>query len=232
MAHPFQDKLIVFIGTPEKCSRQAARDALIAVGGVTDEQITAFSNYAVTFRRAETTQAYQKALKYERNGLLAILSEELFFDILEGTVAPPEMPELGSGVVVIPSKDPEADARESEQAMKNILDRKRMKNLAEHGVPTPDGGRIKADFRPLDMARRVTELMKEDAAQIEHGEMAMEDFTDEDLVEALQAITSMISKCEKALEKLREGTPQYSLTRNRIKALRIAATLINIALEE
>lgn len=55
----------------------------------------------------------------------------------------------------------------------------------------------------------------------------MDRFTKVELEEALRAITSTISKCEKAQLKLREGTPQFSLTRNRIKAFRIAVALIN-----
>jgi hypothetical protein len=51
-------------------------------------------------------------------------------------------------------------------------------------------------------------------------------FSKEELEEALRAIISTISKCEKAQMKLREGTPQFSLTHNRIKALRIASSLI------
>lgn len=60
----------------------------------------------------------------------------------------------------------------------------------------------------------------------------MQHFTEEELREALRAITSTISKCEKAQLKLREGTPQFSLTRNRIKALRIAEALIKKELGE
>ena len=44
MPHPFQDKLFVFIGKPTRCSRQEIRDALIAVGGVTDDTLTTFAD--------------------------------------------------------------------------------------------------------------------------------------------------------------------------------------------
>jgi len=60
----------------------------------------------------------------------------------------------------------------------------------------------------------------------------MEDFTKEDLSEALRAITSLLGKCEKAQEKLRQGTSQWSLTKNRIKALRVSEALIRRALDE
>lgn len=60
----------------------------------------------------------------------------------------------------------------------------------------------------------------------------MNSFTKEDLNEALRAITSLISKCEKAQEKISQGTSQWTLLRNRIKALRISSSLITKALEE
>jgi hypothetical protein len=47
-----------------------------------------------------------------------------------------------------------------------------------------------------------------------------------DLSEALRSIESTLSKCEKALLKLREGTPQHTLTTRRIEAFKIAVELI------
>jgi len=46
MLHPFQDKLFLFIGRPTLGSRQTARDALSAVGGVTDDSLTTFTDEA------------------------------------------------------------------------------------------------------------------------------------------------------------------------------------------
>lgn len=54
----------------------------------------------------------------------------------------------------------------------------------------------------------------------------VEDFTKDELEEALRAIASTISKCEKVLPKLKQGTAQHTLLIRRIKALRIAVTLI------
>lgn len=53
------------------------------------------------------------------------------------------------------------------------------------------------------------------------------DYTKEELAEAARALSSTLSKCEKAWEKLREGTSQYTLTKRRIAALKIAIDLIN-----
>ncbi len=60
----------------------------------------------------------------------------------------------------------------------------------------------------------------------------MNSFTKEDLNEALRAINSTISKCEKVQPKLREGSPQSTLIRNRLKAFYIATELIGNELEK
>jgi len=57
-------------------------------------------------------------------------------------------------------------------------------------------------------------------------------FTKEELEAALRSITSTISKCEKVLPKLKEGTSQHTLLIRRIKALTIASTLIQQALNQ
>lgn len=53
------------------------------------------------------------------------------------------------------------------------------------------------------------------------------DFTKEELNEALCAINSTISKCEKVLPKLAPGTSQHTLLIRRIKAFHISVMLIN-----
>lgn len=58
------------------------------------------------------------------------------------------------------------------------------------------------------------------------GDFSINNFTKEDLEKALRPITSTISKCEKVQIKLKEGTPQSSLTRNMLKALYISLSLI------
>lgn len=161
MPHPFQDKLFAFIGEPERCTIRAARDALDAVGGVTDTRISAFTKYAVEFRHNGKSDKYKKAVKYDRNGLLTMLNEQQFFDILEGITEPPVKPKEKNNTIVIPALDPEREALERERTWQDILGRKRMNNMAKYGVPTPDGSRVKADLRHLDMANRVMEKMKE-----------------------------------------------------------------------
>jgi hypothetical protein len=54
----------------------------------------------------------------------------------------------------------------------------------------------------------------------------MDSYTKEELEEALRAIASTISKCEKVQPKLKPGTSQHTLLVRRVKALHIASALI------
>lgn len=54
----------------------------------------------------------------------------------------------------------------------------------------------------------------------------MVSFTKEELEEAIRSTTSTLSKCEKVLPKLKEGTSQHTLLVRRIKALRISLVLM------
>lgn len=58
-----------------------------------------------------------------------------------------------------------------------------------------------------------------------------ESFAQEDLQQALGALTSTISKCEKVLPKLKQGSSQHTLLTRRIKALYIAVALIKRELQ-
>lgn len=52
------------------------------------------------------------------------------------------------------------------------------------------------------------------------------EYSKEELSEALRAVASLIGKCVKVRKKLRKGTPQATLLKNRLKALRVASALI------
>lgn len=54
----------------------------------------------------------------------------------------------------------------------------------------------------------------------------MDKYTREELSEALQVVSSTISKCEKMQPKFAEGTSQHTLLKNRIKAMYISKSLI------
>ncbi|MEG6513611.1 hypothetical protein V6C32_17055 [Desulforamulus ruminis] len=54
----------------------------------------------------------------------------------------------------------------------------------------------------------------------------MDKYTSEELGEALQIVSSVISRCEKTQPKFVEGTSQHTLLKNRIKAMYISKALI------
>jgi hypothetical protein len=60
----------------------------------------------------------------------------------------------------------------------------------------------------------------------------MEIFTKEELEEALKSISSTLSKCEKVMEKLVNGTSQWILLDRRIKSFKISIFLIKKAIKE
>ncbi len=63
-------------------------------------------------------------------------------------------------------------------------------------------------------------------------ENVMGKYTKEDLIEALRPVSSIISKCEKALLKFAEGTTHHTRFKNIIKAMNISKSLITKELEE
>lgn len=54
----------------------------------------------------------------------------------------------------------------------------------------------------------------------------MEIYSQQDIEKALEVINSIIPRCEKAQLKFKEGTSQFSLLKNRIKALKISKCLL------
>ena len=54
----------------------------------------------------------------------------------------------------------------------------------------------------------------------------MNKYTEQQIEDTLNLIESTIRNCEKIQPKLKEGTPQLSLSRNRIKALYISKALV------
>jgi hypothetical protein len=149
MNHPFENKLFVFVGHPVRCTRQAARDALDAVGGVTEDRIGMFTHYVVAFNGAKKTKAYMKAVKHDEYGHMILLNEGQFFDILEGKAQLPKKktPPTFPGVIVFPARVTEDRADEHDRVTQYVVEKRRLKNMAKHGTPSPDGGRIKVDFR-------------------------------------------------------------------------------------
>ena len=85
--------------------------------------------------------------------------------------------------------------------------------------------------RPLSMWDNPIESDGKTVKRFEYVEGNEETNNQNDLREALRAIESTLSKCEKAQVKLREGTSQYTLNKRRIEAFRIASMLIKEKIE-
>ena len=58
-------------------------------------------------------------------------------------------------------------------------------------------------------------------------ENVMDKYTKEELIEALRPVSSIISKCEKAVLKFEEHTFQHTRLKNIIKALYVSKSLIS-----
>jgi len=85
--------------------------------------------------------------------------------------------------------------------------------------------------RPQSMWGELVETNDEAVRRFEYVDDKAETARQDELSEALRSIESTLSKCEKALTKLRAGTSQHTLTIRRIDAFRIAITLIKEKLE-
>jgi len=85
--------------------------------------------------------------------------------------------------------------------------------------------------RPLSMWNDPIEVDGKTVKRFEYAGANDEPDNQHDLREALRAIESTLSKFEKALAKLRDGTSQHTLTKRRIEAFRIASMLIKEKIE-
>ena len=85
--------------------------------------------------------------------------------------------------------------------------------------------------RPLSMWGELVKIDGKTFQRFEYVGDKAETNSRHDLHEALRSIESTLSKCEKAVTKLREGTSQHTLTIRRIDAFRIAITLIKEKLD-
>lgn len=59
------------------------------------------------------------------------------------------------------------------------------------------------------------------------NENSTDQYTKEDLMEALRPVSSIISKCEKAQLKFSEGTSQHTRFKSMIKAMELSKSLIS-----
>jgi hypothetical protein len=96
-----------------------------------------------------------------------------------------------------------------------IMRSEKVKIKFKEGTPQASltRNRLKALYIALSI---ITNELKGDTSYFNH----------EDLEKALAPITSTIHKCEKVLEKTKDGSPQATLTRKMIEALHMSSILI------
>ena len=91
--HYFSDKCVLFAGTLERCSRRDAMDRLFFdCGGVPVHEYVVGVKYLVAARGAETTENYKKVHDECERGFGTILTEQEFFDTMDGKFIPPPNP--------------------------------------------------------------------------------------------------------------------------------------------
>lgn len=127
----FLDKICVLIGRFERYPKAEAADKLFAAGGVADRNLSYLVSYVITGKDAENTKIYKEARKLERKGFAVIITEDQFYDALEGKFVPPENPNKNnSGIVVTTPATDSAD----EFDFHDVVTHKRMKYLASKKI--------------------------------------------------------------------------------------------------
>ena len=126
----FRDKICVFIGRLEYCTREEAQDILFEAGGVPQNNLAVFVSYVITGRGTANTKIYKDAKKLEQQGFLKIITEQEFFAALEGKFLPSENPnrsKLQEGVITVNVKEPVDD-------FSDVLENKRAAYLATRKI--------------------------------------------------------------------------------------------------
>jgi hypothetical protein len=157
MPHPLQDQTVAFVGRLTRCSRTQAMDALYEVGGVPVERANNLARYLVAGTGAENTGAFTEFARYRAND---ILTEDQFFDILEGKALPP-VRKKNPKVIIIPAKDPVADQAYEDELKRAVIESKRIAYLRKRGIPT-ENGRTKIDLRPAMTLKYVLDKIRKD----------------------------------------------------------------------
>ena len=86
--------------------------------------------------------------------------------------------------------------------------------------------------RPMSMWSELVEAEDKKVKRFEFIADASTGYTQNELIEAIRSIQSTLSKCEKAITKLRFGSSSYTLTNRRIEALNIASSLVEGELKD
>jgi transcriptional regulator with XRE-family HTH domain len=129
----FKDKICVFIGKLERCSRTEAQDILFDVGGVSQNNLAAFVNFAIVGKGAEHTNVFKEAKSWAQKGFCTLITEQEFFDAIDGKFTPSENPNKATNVVVIPADEASAPS------IGALIEMKRSEYLSSRRIITKGG---------------------------------------------------------------------------------------------
>ena len=162
--HFFSGKCVLFAGTLERCSRRDAMDRLFFdCGGIPVDGNAVWVKFLVTGRGAETTEAYKEIKEMEQQGFATILTEQEFFDTMDGKYTPPPNPNYkeSTATVVLPigmSKEKHETIKAAELAEHNArkrdeyLDKRKPANN-KYDVLLQNEMNLKFDYIQTDMMR-------------------------------------------------------------------------------
>ena len=85
--------------------------------------------------------------------------------------------------------------------------------------------------RPLSMWENPIEVDGVTVKRFKYVGENNKSFDQNELSEALRAISSLINKCERSYTKLADGTSQHTMMKNRLAALKISSELIKEKLQ-
>jgi NTP pyrophosphatase (non-canonical NTP hydrolase) len=157
--HYFFDKFVLFVGTLERCSRRDASDRLFFdCGGVPVERIAAWVKYVVAGNDSENIDAFREAKRLEQDGHIIILTEQEFFDTMDGTFTPPPNPNKKESTAVVyypPGVDwKKRDAAERAEFLAGKRDdylRKRKPAGNKYDVRLQDDMKLRFDYTQMNM---------------------------------------------------------------------------------
>ena len=160
--HFFSGKCVLFAGTMDRCSRRDAMDRLFFdCGGIPVDGSAVWVKFLVAARGAETTEAYREVKEEEQRGFATILTEQEFFDTMDGKYTPPPNPNYkkSTATVWLPAGMSQEEHEASEtaqlaefQAMKrDEYLRKRKPANNKYDVLLQDDMNLRFDYEQTNM---------------------------------------------------------------------------------
>jgi len=117
----FSQVFVAFAGTLERCSRRDAMDRLFfECGGIPQDRLAAWVRHLVVGRIDESNGMYKEAKADEARGGLTILTEQEFFDAMDGKFIPPANPNKKTGGIVYHPTTPNWEQQEERRWLEFI----------------------------------------------------------------------------------------------------------------